>query len=255
MERYPWPEYLLFEVLYFFFFYPTRQQAYRVVILATMVYVATQIYLTQEVTDTVWLQYSAGFMVETHLMFIAYILFAEGPFPNHWRRVRDEVSEESGAGGLEKTPSDFPLMKKLQWMVDIACGMRMIGWVQEPRNYMPPHPPPSRRTFLQKTLKLIVNIVIADLTTSYLALSLPFDYRIHNPTDGLETYLIAVPLLHRVPYVLAWAIGMGSSISTTHNAVALVCVGLGQSPTLWSDIWGNWMDAYTVRKLWGYVRS
>ena len=151
-------------------------------------------------------------------------------------------------------PSDFPLTK-LWWMVDIACSMRMIGWAQEPRNCMPPHPPPSRRTFLRKTfLKLIINIVISDLTSSVLALSPPFDHRVHDPAGGPETYLAAIPPLDRVPYVLAWAIGMGTSISTTHNVGALVCVGLGHSsPTLWPDIWGNWADAYTVRKFWGYV--
>jgi len=256
MGRYPLAEYLLFEVLYLIVFYPTRQQAYRVVILAAMVYLATQIYLTQEVMNMVWVQYSVGFMVATRLMFITYILFAEGPFPNHWRRVRDEVCTEADAGSSDKTPSDFPVTKKLWWMFDIACSMRMIGWVQEPRNSMPPHPPPSRRTFLQRTfLKLIVNIVISDLATSALALSSPFDYRVHDPTDGPETYLAAVPFLHRVPYVVAWLIGMGTSISTTHHAGALVCVGLGHSsPTLWPDIWGNWADAYTIRKFWGYVR-
>ena len=142
-------------------------------------------------------------------------------------------------------------------MVDIAWGMRMIGWVQEPRNCMPPHPPPSRRTFLQKTfLKLIVNAVIADFATSVLSLSPPFDHRVHDPTDGPETYLAAVPILHRVPYVTAWAIGTATPITIRHNATALLCVGLGHlSPTLWPDIWGSWADAYTVRKLWGYAHS
>jgi len=257
MGRYPLAEYLLFEVLYLVFFYPTRQETYRTVILTTMICLATQIYLTQEVMDMVWVQYSVGFMVATRLTFIAYILLAEGPFPNHWRRVRDETRGESDVGGLDKTPSDFPLRKKLWWMVDLACGMRMIGWVQEQQNLISRHPPPSRRTFLKKTfLKLIVNIVISDLTTSVLALSPPFDYRVHDPADGPETYLAAVPLLRRVPYVLAWSFGMGTGIITSHSVGALVCVGLGRSsPTLWPDIWGKWGDAYTIRKFWGYVRS
>jgi len=140
MGQYPLAEYLLFEVLYFVSFYPTQQRTYRIAVLATMICLTTQIYLTQEVMDMVWLQYRVGFMVATRLMFIAYILFAEGSFPNHWRRVRDEVHAESDTGDLDKMPSDFPLTKKLWWMADIAYGMRMIGWVQEPRNCMPPHP-------------------------------------------------------------------------------------------------------------------
>ena len=257
MERYPWTECILFEVLYTIFPYPTRHNVYRVVILAAMIYLATQIYLTQGVTDLLSLQYSAGFTIATHFIFIAYLLFAEGPFPDHWRRVRDEVHPKSDVGGSDKLPSNFPFTKKLWWMVDIGWGMRMIGWVQEPRNRMPPHPPPSRRTFLQKTvLKLVMNVVIADLSASVLALSPPFDHRLHDPADGPETYLAAVPLLHRIPYVMACAIGTASPINIGHNVMALLCVGLGHSsPTLWPDIWGSWGDAYTVRKLWGYANS
>ena len=256
MGRYPWTEYILFEVLYTIFPYPTRHHAYRVVILTTMIYLATQIYLTQEVSNSLWLQYAAGFAVAAHFMFIAFLLFAEGSFPDHWRRVRDE-DPESDAGGSDRLPSNFSFTKKLWWMLDIGCGMRMIGWVQEPRDCMPPHPPPSRRPFLQKTfLKLVMNAAIADFSVSVLALSPPFNHRLHDPTDGPETYLAAVPLFRRVPYVLAWAIGTATPVVIRHNAMALLCVGLGHSsPTLWPDIWGSWRDAYTVRRLWGYAHS
>ena len=256
MGRYPWAEYRLFEVLYVIFFYPTRQGAYRVVVLTAMIYLATQIYLTPEATDSFWSQYAMGFMVATRLMFMTYALFAEGSFPDSWRRLRDEVHAGPGASSSEKAPSNFPLTKKLWWMVDIAWGMRMIGWVQEPHG-MPPHPPPSRRTFLWKTfLKFIANAVLTDLVTSVNALSPAFDNRTHDPTDGPETYFAAVPLLHRVPHVLSWAVGTATSVSAGQNIVALVCVGLGHSsPTLWPDIWGSWRDAYTVRKLWGYAPS
>ena len=258
MGRYPWIEHLLFEVLYTISLYPTHQRAYRVVVLAAMIYLAAEIYLTSEVTNAVQLQYSAGFMVATHFMFIAYILFAEGSFPDDWRRVRDKVHPTSDTGGLDMPPSSFPSTKKLQWMVDISWGTRMVDWVQEPQSRTPrPHPPSPRRTFLQKTfLKLIVNAAITDLTTSITALNPAFDYRVHDPSDGPETYLAAVPFFHRIPYVLAWAIGMGASVSTMYNVVALVYVGLGHSsPTLWPDIWGSWGDAYTVRRFWGCVCS
>jgi len=141
-------------------------------------------------------------------------------------------------------------------MVEIANGVRMIGWVQEPRGCMPPHPPPSRRTFLWKTFfKLVKNAITADLITSALALSPAFDDRVHDPTDGPEAYLAAIPLLQRVPYIMAWSIGTAASVCAMHNIMALVCVGLGySSPTLWPEMWGRWGDAYTVRRLWGYVR-
>jgi len=131
--------------------------------------------------------------------------------------------------------------------------VRMVGWVQEPRGCLPPHPPPSRRTFLWNTfLKLVTNVVVLDFTSSVCALSPAFDYRLHDPSDGPETYLAAVPLLHRVPYVLSYGVSIGATISAVYNLEALVCVGLGNSsPTLWPDIWGRWEDAYTLRRFWG----
>ena len=255
MGQYPWTEVLLFEVLHIIVFYPTRQHAYRVVVLAAMIYVAARIYLTQEVTDPLSVTYTVGGMIPFHFAFTAYLLLAEGSFPDHWRRVRDEVGTKADTGGLDTLPSNFPLTKKLWWMIDIAYSIRMVGWVQEPRSCLPPHPPPSRSTFLRKTfLKFIINGLIIDFTSCVFAFSPAFDSRLHDPTDGPETYLAAVPLLHRVPYILAHGLMVTAGISAIHNIVALVCVGLGcSSPTLWPDISGRWEDAYTVRRFWGYV--
>ena len=255
MGRYPWAEVILSEVLYIIVFYPTRQRAYRVVVFAAMIYVAAQIHSTPEVTDPLAVTYAVGCLTSFHLAFAAYILFAEGSFPDHWRRVRDEVHAKADTDGLDKLPSGLPLTEKLWWMVVIAYSPRMIGWVQEPRISMPPHPPPSRRKFLWKTfLKLITNTVTADFTSSVFALSPAFDHRLHDPTDGPETYLAAVPFLRRIPYILSYGIMSEAGVSVLHNITALVCVGLGySSPTLWPDVWGRWRDAYTLRKLWGCV--
>ena len=256
MGRYPWTEVLLLEFFHITFPYPTRQHAYRVVAIAAMVYLAAQIYPTPEVTDPIKTTYLVGCTIAAQFIFNTYLLFAEGSFPDQWRRVRDEVEAKTEAGSPDRLPSDFPLTKKLWWMANLAYGGRMIGWVQEPRSGIPPHPPPSRRTFIRKTFfKLITNIVISDFAKSVLAQNPAFDSRLHDPTDGPETYLAAVPLLRRAPYVLSFGVEMGASMGTIHNTIALVCVGLGiSSPTLWPDIWGRWRDGYTLRKLWGCVR-
>ena len=252
-----WYLWILLEVLHILVLYPTRQHAYRVVALAAMIYVTAQIYRTPDITrvSSVAFTYTLACVNTLQFVFTAYLLFAEGPFPDHWRRVRDEVHAKTDPSGLDKLPSNFPLTRKFWWMLDLAYSPRMVGWVQEPRNVIPSYPPPSRRTFLWKTfLKFIINVIIADFTTSVFASTPAFDNRLHDPTDGPETYLAAVPLLRRVPYVLAFGIGTGASMSAGHNALALVCVGLGHSsPTVWPDIWGPWGEAYTVRKLWGYV--
>lgn len=255
MGRYPWTEVLLFEVLHIIVLYPTRQHVYRAVVLSAMIYVAARIYSTPEVTDPLTVTYTVGSTVAFHFVFTAYLLFAEGPFPDHWRRVRDGVHTSVSPDGSDTLPSNFPLTKKLWWMIDIAYSIRMIGWAPEPRNHLPPPPPPSRHKFLRKTfLKFVINCIIADFTSSVFAFSPAFDSRLHDPTDGPETYLAAVPLLRRIPYILAYGLLQTAAMSAIHNVMALVCVGFcHSSPTLWPDIAGRWEDAYTVGRLWGYV--
>ena len=255
MGRYPWAEFLLLEVLHIVILYPTRQRAYRVALLTALTCVTARIYLMPGVTDPLTVTYTVGCVIPYRSIFTVYLLFVEGSFPDHWRRDRDEVHAKADESDLDNPPSNFPLKKKLWWMVDIAYSVRLVGWIQEPRNGLLSHPQPSRRMFLRRTfLKLIVNIVMVDFATSVLALSPAFDRRVHDPTDGPETYLAAVPLFRRVPYVISYAIMVETGVGVVHNIAALVCVGLfHSSPTLWPDIWGRWEDAYTLRKLWGYV--
>ena len=237
--------------------YPTRHPGYRVVVLTAMICVAAQICRTSSgTTEQITPIYLAGVMTAFHLTFTAYLLFAEGFFPNNWRRVRDGVLAEPDTGGSDNSPSNFPFMKKLWWMLDIAHSTRMIGWVQEPQKCFPGRPPPSRKAFLRETfLKLIVNIVIIDLSTSVSARCPAFDSRFpHDSAYSLNTILAVLPFLHHAPYVLAFGVMTAAWLSAVHNIAALAFVGLGHSsPTLWPDMWGHWGDAYTIRKLWGYV--
>jgi len=108
MGRYPWAEFILFELLHAIALYPTHQRAYQMVVFAAMTYVAAQIYLKQEATDSVAVAWSLSVTIAFYLGRTAYVLFAEGPFPDHWRRVRDEVHAKADAGGSDVLPSNFP---------------------------------------------------------------------------------------------------------------------------------------------------
>ena len=245
MGRYPWAEILLFEALYTIAFYPTRNHVYRVVVFASMAYVAAQIFSTSDITGSITTIYYAGCRIALHLAFTAYIMCAEGSFPDHWRRVRDEVQGGTNASGLDNLPSNFPVTKKLWWMLDLSTSIRMVGWVQEPRDCLPPPPPPSRRTFLWKTLlKFIFTAAIIDLTTL-----LPQSPALESRP---ETTLGEVQFLRRLPYVLVFGCRLGVGVNYLQSVVALICVGLGCSnPTLWPSMMGRWRDAYTVRRFWG----
>ena len=254
MGRYPLVEIIFFEILHTIIFYPTRRSIFRAFIFATMIYLAARIYQTLEVSEPLAAGYAVGFRIGLHLGSVVYLLWAEGSFPDHWRRVRDEVHVQ--ADGLDNLPSNFPSVKKIWWMLDIAHNVRMVGWVQEPRGCLPPPPSPSRSKFLWKTFStFLLNTILLKLLTLVFAQSPAFDPRVHAPTDGPEAYLSAVPLLRRVPYVLSVGLKIAAPFIVSHSLLSLVCVGIGQSsPTLWPDMWGSWGDAYTVRKLWGCVR-
>ena len=243
MGRYLW-EVLLFEVLNILIFYPTHHRSYQVVVLAATIYTVIRIYATPDIATP--LLYVGG-RIPSHFLFTVYILGTEGPFPDHWRRVRDEVHGEAGAGSSDNRPSNFPVTKKLWWMLDLTYSPRMVGWVQEPRGYIPPPPPPSRRKFLWKTLgKFIANAIIVDLLTLFPR---------YPASDSVpENTLGEVSVLRRFPYIVALCCTLAHGIDLVHNLAALVCVGLGgSSPTLWPDMMGRWRDAYTVRKFWQYV--
>jgi hypothetical protein len=109
------------------------------------------------------------------------------------------------------------------------------GWVQEPRDCLPP----ARLTFLWKTLKCILNTLVLDLTPLVFTQSTAFDSRMHDHTDGPQPYLVAIPLLRCVPYVLL-CVRFVSRMNRAREIVALVCVCLGGlNPTLWPDFWGD----------------
>ena len=241
MGRYPWTELLFFEVLHILVFYPTHHHFYRLAVLAATIYITAKIYATPEITDPLTTTYFVGCRLAFHFIFVAYVLGSEGPFPDHWRRVRDGVHSDN-------RPSNFPVTKKLWWMLDLTYSVRMVGWVQEPRNCLPLPPPPSRRKFLWKTFRnFIFNAIILDLIT------LPPRYPALN--SGPENTLGEVPFLRRLPYVLVFGFRLRHAvIDYVQRIAALVCVGLGHAdPTLWPDMMGRWSDAYTVRKFWGYV--
>jgi hypothetical protein len=221
-----------------------------------MIYLAAKIYITTEATEPPGVVYAMGHTIALNFGFTAYLLCTEGSFPDHWRRVRDEICAGADANGSGNLPSNFPLVKKLWWTFDIAHSVRMVGWVQEPRDCLPPPPPPSRTTFLWGTLlKLITNFLLLDFLTYVFAQNPAFNSHAHDPTDGPETYLAAIPLVRRAPYVLAFGLWLALFFKVLHNIAALVCVGLGRSsPTLWPEIWGRWGDAFTLRKLWGCAR-
>ena len=67
-----------------------------------------------------------------------------------------------------------------------------------------------------------------------------------------------VPVLHRVlvqtSFMVSFAVLIRAVIVGVYSVMALSCVGLGVSePALWPPISGSLFDAWSIRRLWGYV--
>lgn len=67
-----------------------------------------------------------------------------------------------------------------------------------------------------------------------------------------------VPVLHRVlvqtSFMVPFAVLIRAVIVGVYSVMALSCVGLGVSePALWPPISGSLFDAWSIRRLWGYV--
>lgn len=52
--------------------------------------------------------------------------------------------------------------------------------------------------------------------------------------------------------LLAWLVMTYAILKMYYEVASLLAVGLGISRSEdWPDMFGNWSDAYTVRRLWG----
>ncbi|RPD61545.1 hypothetical protein L227DRAFT_562600 [Lentinus tigrinus ALCF2SS1-6] len=131
----------------------------------------------------------------------------------------------------------------------VIRNYRLIGW----NTQIPSVPLPfkgTRTQFLYHRVKQFLwSFVLTDFTESYVY---PF-YHLYVPgsTDPpLPTGFDG--LLLRSWNALVWLAMTYAILKMYYEAASLLAVGLGLSrPEDWPDMFGNWSDAYTIRRLWG----
>ena len=68
------------------------------------------------------------------------------------------------------------------------------------------------------------------------------------PPTGFNGYLF------RSWCLFVWLVMTYAILKMYYVLASIIAVGLGISvPEDWPDMFGNWSDAYTLRRLWGYV--
>lgn len=133
--------------------------------------------------------------------------------------------------------ADLSFTERLKWAVNLYCSPRGVGWVHERRLTM--LPVQSRREFLfKKTVSTLGKFIIFD-TFTYLN-------KIYPPYQEHEHWL-----LWRCLNFLALVVPASSFIDMVYGFASIIAVGTYVSePEEWPPLFGKWLDAYTVRRLW-----
>ena len=103
-------------------------------------------------------------------------------------------------------------------------------------------------SFIRRRLRLLFwTIVLTDLTESFIY---PYRhlYDIAFVAPGTTGYAL------RSWCTLVWLVMTYAILKLYYVLGSLLAVALGISrPEVWPDTFGKWEDAYTLRRLWGYV--
>jgi hypothetical protein len=222
-------------------------------IVATAVYVLenSSKYLDGTTRRTIILHANGARVV--HVLYsMLFLIFLEPSFPDFWRRVKDEESRESEK---DKDPYNFSLGRKVGWTLDLYQSPRGVGWTHEPTKALPPRPNCSRSVFIcSRLFGALIYFLVYDFSVTHQFRNPSFDTRVHQPSDGPETYIRCQPLLRRIPDIISWGLTFISGTTLLYTALAVISVGLRLSePAEWPHIMGSFQECYTIRRFWGLV--
>jgi hypothetical protein len=244
--------------LHIFIHYPTRATYIKQWILAPTI-VATAAYMfanstkyldgsTSRITNL----HSNGGRIAFALYTMFFLIFLEPNFPDFWRRVKDEESRESEK---DKDPTNFSFWRKIRWTLDLYHSHRGVGWTHDLTKALPPRPNCSRLVFIcSRLFNILICFLIYDLSVTHQSGNPSFDTRVHQPSDGPETYIRRQPFLWRIPDIISFTLTLVSVMTILFDAWAVTFVGLRLSePAEWPHIMGSFKECHTIRYFWGLV--
>ncbi|KAF8909522.1 hypothetical protein CPB85DRAFT_1253557 [Mucidula mucida] len=139
-----------------------------------------------------------------------------------------------------------PFSSRLKWGLRLLSSMRGVGWNFEPKIFRPRAARgTSRMSFLAKHVgAFFLWLVARDIATLYIGQSPAFT------KEGIP--LTDRPWYWRLPDTFFNVMAIECGVVLVHSLVCLVSVALHLSrPEDWTHSFGNWGDAYTIRRLWG----
>ena len=148
--------------------------------------------------------------------------------------------------GQTKATSEMTFIERLMWAVSLLATPRGIGWAHEPTAHLPPRPTTSRGKFIASQFLWIL-----------------FYYSLFKITiihiQGNPCFRTGGPSLAAFGWqwrttVWVFVVSLYCSLSGIYAIASIISVAIGlYEPRDWPHLFGSPLDAYTVRKCWGYV--
>jgi len=234
---YPGVLYLLLRVPFYIALVITRVDIRRFLFIPILV---LAIFIARYTADNASSDFVKGISLGT-------FLFGASDFLLLCSDVQEDIRFEDQKGGMRSRP----LMERIFWAVRLSMNLRCVGTNIEPTTHLPPRPSrtESRKTYILKQL-------------AWVALYGPLWYMVvefnkWNPRFTEEPSLLNAP---RGGFPWWWRITVWGtmvdiyfSMTTMHCIFSIVSVGLRFSkPHEWPPMFGSPLEAYTVRRYWGY---
>ena len=157
---------------------------------------------------------------------------------NHQRELRKI--------GQKKTTSEMTFTERLVWAASLLATWRGIGWTHEPTAHLPPRPTASRGKFIvSQFLWIIFYVVIWDIAS------------IHSQEN--PCFKAGGPSFTAFGWwwrttSCVFIVSVYCTMNALYAAGSIVYVATGlYEPKDCPHLFGSILDAYTVRKCWGYV--
>ena len=148
--------------------------------------------------------------------------------------------------GQKKPTSEMTFKERLMWSASLLATPRGIGWAHEPTDQIPPRPTASRGKFIaSQFLWIIFYFILWDVALI--------------PVRGNPCFKIGGPSLTAFGWwrrTVVWShiLTLYCAISGTNATTSIIFVAGGlYEPRDCPHIIGSPLNAYTVRKCWGYV--
>ncbi|EKM57183.1 uncharacterized protein PHACADRAFT_119470 [Phanerochaete carnosa HHB-10118-sp] len=145
--------------------------------------------------------------------------------------------------------SGMPLLQRVYNCACILVNLRGIGWNQQ-IEHVPLRPKHSRFCFvISRAFRTLCHVLLADLAQTCIefnpVFSLPADRFVSLRSQGPLFTMLSVAAYMTRAYCM---------LNIPYDLFALVSVACRISePMYWPVVFGQWRDAYTVRRFWGRV--